>query len=85
MPCTQDYETERTYIETVTLREAIPANKMDFTTLGMIMQTIGIFYNTLRVEAAEEMAWRLAKFELQSGQYARVFAIWLRTPRPHGK
>lgn len=31
-------ESERTYIETVTLREAIPAAKMDFTTLGMIMQ-----------------------------------------------
>lgn len=58
----------------MTLREAIPANKMDFTTLGMIMQTIGIFYNTLRVEAAEEMAWRLAKFELQSGMCAHVFA-----------
>ena len=38
-------ETERTYIETVTLREAIPSAKLDFTTLGMIMQTIGLFFD----------------------------------------
>ena len=42
------HETERTYIETITLREAIPASKMDFTTLEMIMQTIGIFYGITR-------------------------------------
>ena len=74
--CLQDYETERTYIETVTLQEvcayymvppaslarhhisstalkcaacqAILASRMDFTTLGMIMQTIGLFYDAAR-------------------------------------
>lgn len=40
-----EYETERTYIEIVTLREALPAGKVDFTTLGMVMQTIGLAYD----------------------------------------
>jgi hypothetical protein len=29
-------------------RQAIPAARMDFTTLGMIMQTIGLFYDAAR-------------------------------------
>ena len=40
-----EYETERTYIEIVTLREALPAGKVDFNTLGMVMQTIGLAYD----------------------------------------
>ena len=44
-------ETERTYIEIVTLREAIPADSghpavLDFTTLGMVLQTIGLLYDS---------------------------------------
>eukprot|EP01043_Picozoa_sp_COSAG02_P015371 COSAG02_NODE_654_length_18824_cov_222.971001_1_plen_417_part_00 len=38
-------ETEQTYIEIVTLREALPAAKVDFTTLGMCLQTIGLLYD----------------------------------------
>jgi 8-oxo-dGTP pyrophosphatase MutT (NUDIX family) len=40
-----EHETERTYIEIMTLREALPAAKVDFTTLGMVMQTIGLLYD----------------------------------------
>ena len=29
----------------MTLREALPAGKVDFTTLGMVMQTIGLAYD----------------------------------------
>ena len=38
-------ETERTYIEIVTLREALPTGKVDFITLGMVMQTIGLAFD----------------------------------------
>ena len=38
-------ETEQTFIEIVTLREALPAAKVDFTTLGMCLQTIGFLYD----------------------------------------
>ena len=60
------HETERTYIETVTLREAIPASKMDFTTLGMIMQTIGIFYGIMRAKEEGQLADRLMRLGLDT-------------------
>ena len=37
-------ETEITYIVTMSLAEALESNALDFLTLGMVMQTIGILY-----------------------------------------
>ena len=63
-------ETEQTYIETITLREAIPAAKLDFNTLGMIMQSIGIFYDNQQAKEEQQMADRLMRLGLDPGTYA---------------
>jgi hypothetical protein len=60
-------ETEQTYIETITLREAIPASKLDFNALGMIMQSIGIFYDNQQAKEKEEMEGRLKRLGLDPG------------------
>jgi 8-oxo-dGTP pyrophosphatase MutT (NUDIX family) len=115
-------ETERTYIETITLREAIPSSKMDFTgeclthaldrctsvvcpptfwlafvcfrfvlrlpivsglmwyvrcwderaALGMIMQTIGLFYDIAQAKEATQMAERLERLGLSSVDEEKV-------------
>ena len=59
-------ETEQTYIETITLREAIPSTKLDFNCLGMIMQTIGIFYDNQQAKEEQQMAERLSRLGLES-------------------
>ena len=63
-------ETEQTYIETITLRDAIPASKLDFNTLGMIMQSIGIFYDNQQAKENEQMAERLRRLGLDPGAKA---------------
>ena len=65
-------ETEQTYIETITLRDAIPASKLDFNALGMIMQSIGIFYDNQQAKENEEMAERLKRLGLDSGMQLRM-------------
>lgn len=66
-------ETEQTYIETITLREAIPASKLDFNALGMIMQSIGIFYDNQQAKEDQQMADRLSRLGLDTGTCARRF------------
>ena len=39
-------ETERTYVEVISLRDAIPNMDFDFATLGQIMHVIGLWYDT---------------------------------------
>ena len=60
-------ETEQTFIETITLRDAIPAAKLDFSTLGMIMQSIGIFYDNQQAKEDQEMVERLMRIGLAAG------------------
>ena len=59
-------ETERTYIETMSLREAIPSPRMDFTTLGMIMQTIGIYFDHQNQAQLSELKGRLERLGLDT-------------------
>ena len=59
-------ETEQTYIETITLREAIPSTKLDFNCLGMIMQAIGIFYDNQQAKEEQQMAERLSRLGLDA-------------------
>ena len=66
-------ETEQTYIETITLREAIPASKLDFNTLGMIMQSIGIFYDNMQAKEDQQMAERLMRLGLAAGTLSTHF------------
>lgn len=53
-------ESEQTYIEIVTLREALPAGKVDFTTLGMCLQTIGLLYDAGDAKQAQPTGDALA-------------------------
>ena len=59
-------ETERTYIETMTLRDAIPSSRMDFTTLGMVMQTIGLYFDHNTKKQMGELKGRLERLGLDT-------------------
>ena len=64
-----DEETERTYIETMTLREAIPSSRMDFTTLGMIVQTIGLYFDHRTKQQLVELKCRLETLGLDTSRF----------------
>ena len=59
-------ETERTYIETMTLRDAIPSSRMDFTTLGMIMQAVGLYFDHKTKKQMGELKGRLERLGLDT-------------------
>ena len=58
-------ETEQTFIEIMTLREALPSSKVDFTTLGMCLQTIGLAYD---VDTTADTEQALSKDEALSAK-----------------
>ena len=68
-------ETEQTYIETLTLRDAIPAAKLDFSTLGMIMQSIGIFFDNQQAKDEQEMVERLMRIGLSAGPWSTFCSV----------
>merc|ERR1712166_618431 len=52
--------------ETMTLRDAIPSSRMDFTTLGMIMQTIGLYFDHQTKKQMTELKSRLERLGLDT-------------------